>query len=118
MISASAISLMYPQDGIAGYPREAFIDDLVAEAASEIRGCIERGALVQIDFTEARLSVKLDPSKGLLGAFVDLNNRVLARAHRRGTGPGRRPHLSRAATRTRPTARTSTTRSCCPACSA
>ena len=33
---------------------------------------------VQIDFTEARLSLKLDPSKGLLDAFVDLNNRVLA----------------------------------------
>jgi 5-methyltetrahydropteroyltriglutamate--homocysteine methyltransferase len=77
VISASAISLMYPQDGIAGYPREAFIDDLVSEAASEIRGCLERGAIVQIDFTEARLSLKLDPSKGLLDSFVDLNNRVL-----------------------------------------
>jgi methionine synthase II (cobalamin-independent) len=77
VISASAISLMYPGDGIDGYPREAFIEDLVAEAASEIRGCLERGANVQIDFTEARLSIKLDPSKGLLNAFVDLNNRVL-----------------------------------------
>ena len=77
VISASAISLMYPGDGIAGYPREAFIDDLVSEAASEIRGCVERGAIVQIDFTEARLSLKLDPSKGLLDSFVDLNNRVL-----------------------------------------
>ena len=77
VISASAISLMYPGDGIPGYPREAFIDDLVAEAADEIRGCIERGAIVQIDFTEARLSLKLDPSKGLLNAFVDLNNQVL-----------------------------------------
>ena len=78
VISASALSLLYPQDGIAGYPREAFLDDLVAEAASEIRGCIERGAIVQIDFTEARLSLKLDPSKSLLDSFVDLNNRVLA----------------------------------------
>ena len=77
VISASAISLMYPGDGIAGYPREAFIEDLVAEAADEIRGCIERGAIVQVDFTEARLSLKLDPSGGLLGAFVDLNNQVL-----------------------------------------
>jgi len=34
---------------------------------------------VQIDFTEARLSVKLDPSKQLLRAFVGLNNRVLER---------------------------------------
>ena len=78
VISASALSLLYPGDGIDGYPREAFIADLVAEAASEIRGCIERGALVQIDFTEARLSLKLDPSGGLLDAFVDLNNQVLA----------------------------------------
>jgi 5-methyltetrahydropteroyltriglutamate--homocysteine methyltransferase len=42
-----------------------------------MRGCLDRGAIVQIDFTEARLSLKLDPSGGLLGAFVDLNNRVL-----------------------------------------
>lgn len=77
VISASAISLMYPGGGIPGYPREAFIDDLVDEAASEIRGCIERDATVQIDFTEARLSLKLDPSKGLLDSFVELNNRVL-----------------------------------------
>jgi len=79
VISASAISLMYPGDGIAGYPREAFIEDLITEAASEIRGCLERGATVQIDFTEARLSLKLDPSGGLLDAFVDLNNQVLGR---------------------------------------
>src|SRR5512141_1663805 len=79
VISASAISLMYPAGGIEGYPREAFIEDLVNEAASEIRGCLERGADVQIDFTEARLSIKLDPSKGLLDSFVDLNNQVLAR---------------------------------------
>lgn len=78
VISASALSLMYPADGIPGYPREAFLDDLVNEAASEIRGCLERGAIVQIDFTEARLSLKLDPSGGLLDTFVDLNNRVLA----------------------------------------
>ena len=78
VISASAISLMYPGDGIEGYPREAFIEDLVREATSEIRGCLDRGAIVQIDFTEARLSLKLDPSGGLLGAFVDLNNQVLA----------------------------------------
>jgi 5-methyltetrahydropteroyltriglutamate--homocysteine methyltransferase len=77
VISASALSLLYPPDGIAGYAREDFLDDLVAEAAAEIRGCVERGAIVQIDFTEARLSLKLDPSKALLDSFVDLNNRVL-----------------------------------------
>ena len=78
VISASAISLMYPADGIPGYPREAFIEDLVAEAADEMRWCLARGASVQIDFTEARLSLKLDPSKGLLESFVALNNQVLA----------------------------------------
>jgi 5-methyltetrahydropteroyltriglutamate--homocysteine methyltransferase len=80
VISASAISLMYPADGIAGYPQDAFLDDLVDEATSEIRECLALGATsVQIDFTEARLSLKLDPSGGLLQSFVDLNNRVLGR---------------------------------------
>ena len=77
VISASALSLLYPGDALPGYPREAFVEDLVQQAADEIRGCLDRGADVQIDFTEARLSLKLDPSGGLLNAFVDLNNQVL-----------------------------------------
>ena len=80
VISASALSLLYPQGGIAGYPRERFVDDLVAEAEKDIRECLDLGApVVQIDFTEGRLSVKLDPSKALLDSFVELNNRVLER---------------------------------------
>ena len=80
VISASAVSLLYPADGIDGYPREAFLADLVDEAEADIRGCLEAGAHnVQIDFTEARLSLKLDPSGGLLRSFVDLNNQVLDR---------------------------------------
>src|SRR5713101_5306805 len=80
VISASALSLLYPQGGIAGYSREAFVEDLVREAENDIRRCLQAGAYtVQIDFTEGRLSVKLDPSKQLLRAFVDLNNRVLDR---------------------------------------
>lgn len=78
VISASALSLLYPPDGIEGYSQEAFLADLVREAVADIRGCLDRGAHnVQIDFTEGRLSVKLDPSKQLLRSFVDLNNRVL-----------------------------------------
>ena len=78
VISASLLSLLYPQDGIKGYTREQFIADLAREAVADIRGCLDAGAhKVQIDFTEARLSVKLDPSRGLLQQFVDLNNRVL-----------------------------------------
>jgi methionine synthase II (cobalamin-independent) len=79
VISASALSLLYPQGGIPGYPREAFLADLVGEAEKDIRQCLDRGVPVQIDFTEGRLAVKLDPSNGLLNNFVDLNNRVLER---------------------------------------
>lgn len=80
VISASALSLLYPHRGIDGYPREAFVDDLVSEAEADIRGCLDLGVHnVQIDFTEARLAVKLDPSKQLLASFVELNDRVLAR---------------------------------------
>jgi 5-methyltetrahydropteroyltriglutamate--homocysteine methyltransferase len=78
VISASALSLIYPQSGIPGYPNETFLSDLVNEAVTDIRECLERGAAtVQIDFTEARLSLKLDPSGALLQQFVALNNRVL-----------------------------------------
>jgi 5-methyltetrahydropteroyltriglutamate--homocysteine methyltransferase len=80
VISASALSLLYPPDGIDGYPREQFLDDLVAEVERDIRRSLDRGAdSVQIDFTEGRLAVKLDPSKHLLESFVELNNRVLER---------------------------------------
>jgi len=80
VISASALSLLYPGDGIDGYPRDAFVADLVDEAERDIRSCFAAGAeSVQIDFTEGRLSLKLDPSGGLLRSFVDLNNAVLDR---------------------------------------
>ena len=80
VIAPSAISLIYPQDGIDGYPRDAFIADLVNECEKDIRSAFEAGAgSVQIDFTEGRLSCKLDPSRGLLRAFVELNNAVLGR---------------------------------------
>ena len=80
VISASALSLLYPRQGLQGYPREAFIGDLIRENETDIRRCLKRGAYnVQIDFTEGRLSVKLDPSKKLLKSFIELNNRVLDR---------------------------------------
>jgi 5-methyltetrahydropteroyltriglutamate--homocysteine methyltransferase len=79
VISASALSLLYPQSGLPDYPREAFLSDLIAEATRDIRECLKEGAhCVQIDFTEGRLALKLDPSGSLLKAFVDLNNRVLS----------------------------------------
>lgn len=78
VISPSAMCLLYPEAGIEGYPRETFIEDLIGECVADIRSAFDAGAsVVQIDFTEGRLACKLDPSKGLLRQFVDLNNAVL-----------------------------------------
>jgi 5-methyltetrahydropteroyltriglutamate--homocysteine methyltransferase len=80
VISASALSLLYPAAGIPDYPREAFLADLIDEAAADIRSALDAGAaVVQIDFTEARLSLKLDSSGNLLRSFIALNNQVLGR---------------------------------------
>jgi 5-methyltetrahydropteroyltriglutamate--homocysteine methyltransferase len=80
VISASALSLLYPAEAIPGYSREEFLADLIDEAETDIRGALDAGAAcVQIDFTEARLSLKLDPSGGLLRTFVALNNEVIDR---------------------------------------
>jgi 5-methyltetrahydropteroyltriglutamate--homocysteine methyltransferase len=80
VISASALSLLYPSSAIPDYPRDAFLSDLVEEAVADIRRCLDQGAdSVQIDFTEGRLSLKLDPSGALLDSFIALNNRVLER---------------------------------------
>ena len=50
------------------------------EAETDIRDCLQAGAYkVQMDFTEGRLSIKLDPSKSILRSFIDLDNAVLDR---------------------------------------
>ena len=80
VISPSALSLMYPADELPGYSREEFIHDLLHEHETEIRNCLRKGAhKVQIDFTEGRLAVKIDPSGSLLHSFIDLNNLALSR---------------------------------------
>jgi 5-methyltetrahydropteroyltriglutamate--homocysteine methyltransferase len=80
VISVSALSLLYPQGGLAGYSREDYLSAVVAEQEGEIRRCLQKGAhVVQVDFTEARLSIKLDPTLGLLEGFIDLNNLALER---------------------------------------
>src|ERR1700687_5636896 len=78
--SPSALSLMYPAETIPDYSREQFIDDLLREHETEIRRCLKKGAhKVQVDFTEGRLAVKIDPSGNLLSSFIDLNNLALSR---------------------------------------
>jgi 5-methyltetrahydropteroyltriglutamate--homocysteine methyltransferase len=80
VISASALSLLYPQGGVAGYSREEYLGAVVSEQEGEIRRCLQNGVhVVQVDFTEARLSIKLDSSLRLLESFIDLNNLVLER---------------------------------------
>src|SRR5580700_11539729 len=80
VISPSALSLMYPVEGIRDYTREQFIEDLLREHETEVRRCLQKGAhKVQIDFTEARLAMKIDPSGQLLDSFIDLYNLALSR---------------------------------------
>jgi 5-methyltetrahydropteroyltriglutamate--homocysteine methyltransferase len=80
VISPSALSLMYPATAIPGYSREEFIQDLLREHETEIRRCLQKGAYaVQVDFTEGRFSMKIDPSGGLLHSFIELNNLALSR---------------------------------------
>lgn len=65
VISPSALSLMYPAEGIEGYSREEFINDLLREHETEIRLCLAKGAhKVQIDFTEGRLAIKIHRAGG------------------------------------------------------
>ncbi len=80
VISPSALSLMYPVEEIPGYSREQFIQDLLHEHETEVRACLQKGAhKVQIDFTEGRFTIKVDPSGKLLHSFIDLNNLALSR---------------------------------------
>jgi 5-methyltetrahydropteroyltriglutamate--homocysteine methyltransferase len=80
VISPSALSLMYPAEDIPGYSRDQFIADLLDEHETEIKRCLAQGAhKVQIDFTEGRLAMKIDPTGELLSSFIDLNNLALSR---------------------------------------
>ena len=80
IIAASAISMVYPPESIQGYSRDQFLCDLIDEVERDIRQCLNEGAdSVQMDFTEARLAIKIDPSMKLLEDFIEINNWVLDR---------------------------------------
>jgi len=80
VISPSALSLLYPAEALPGYSRKEFIADLLDEHETEVRRCLGKGAhAVQIDFTEGRLAMKIDPSGALLNSFIEMNNLALAR---------------------------------------
>jgi 5-methyltetrahydropteroyltriglutamate--homocysteine methyltransferase len=80
IITPSALSMVYPKATIRDYSHEQFMNDLINESEKDIRLCLESGAhCVQLDFTEARFSLKVDPTGQLLKGFVQLNNQVLDR---------------------------------------
>lgn len=80
VISASFQTLFYPDREIPEYTRNQFVADLVSEHQTEIQRCLDKGAhAVQVDFTEGRTAVKLDPSGGLLRSFIAVNNMALDR---------------------------------------
>ena len=80
VISPSALSLMYPENGIAGYPREAFIEDLSA-STSPRSGVPCRPARTPCKSISPRLGSpsRSTPTGGLLASFIDLNNLALSR---------------------------------------
>ena len=80
VLSPSAFSLLYPAADLDGYPREAFLQDLLDAHEAEVRAAFEQGARwVQIDFSDARLALALDPGGRLLEGLVHLNSLALAR---------------------------------------
>jgi uncharacterized protein (DUF427 family) len=75
VIASSALSLLHPQNEIPGCSREPFLAD---NGETDIRQCLDAcAAAVQLDFTEWRPAVRLDPSKGVLPDFVALNSTML-----------------------------------------
>jgi 5-methyltetrahydropteroyltriglutamate--homocysteine methyltransferase len=80
VIAPSALSLVYNGGAIEHYSKEQFLNDLLDEAEKDVRQCLEAGAdKVQLDFTEARLSLKWDESGKLLQQFIDINNKLFDR---------------------------------------
>ena len=118
VISPSALSLMYPAERTSRLlARPSSLTTCCASTRPRSGAVCEKGAhKVQIDFTEGRLAVKIDPSGQVANSFIDLNNLALSRFtadERKRIGV----HTCPAAIAIPPTARTSTTPSCCPACS-
>lgn len=80
VIAPSTLSLVYPEETIDNYSREQFLHDLLNQAEKDVRLCLEEGAeRVQLDFPDAQLSLKLDPTGKLLKHLVHINNMLLDR---------------------------------------
>jgi 5-methyltetrahydropteroyltriglutamate--homocysteine methyltransferase len=79
MVKPAPITI--PTEPIGSIPKPVdLIDDLLSEHETEIRRCLKKGThKVQVDFTEGRLAVEIDPSGHLLNSFIDLNNLAVPR---------------------------------------
>ena len=118
VISASAISLLYPPEGIDGYPREEFLADLVNEAETRHQA-LARGWRVlrpgRLHRGEALLEAR--PSGGLLRRLRRAQQPGAAALLGRGAPAARRPHLPGRRPRLDPQRRRRLCRSCCRRCS-
>ena len=83
VISASALSLLYPAEGLPGYSRESFLADLIDEAERDIRECLEGGAARVCKLTSPRAgchsSSTLRARLLTILQHLVVNNRVLGR---------------------------------------
>lgn len=84
IISASALALAYQKD-VPGYPKEAFVEDVLNYLETDARKLLRAGAShVQIDVTEAPILFQLAGRDGVR-QVVDLNNELLKRLPREKT---------------------------------
>ena len=94
VISASALSLLYPQEGIDGYSREEFLADLKREAGADIRRSLARGAhCVQVDFTRSAALSEARPVRGAAAQLRRAEQRRLGRFLGGRAEPARSAHL-------------------------
>ena len=77
VISPSALSLMYPDQEFPVI-RARSLSMIFERARDRDSPLLEGAHKVQVDFTEGRLAIKIDPSGNLLQSLIDLNNLALA----------------------------------------
>lgn len=84
IISPSALALAYQKD-VDGYPKDAFIHDVLAYLEADAKGLLAAGAShVQIDVTEAPIFFQLAGKEGVR-QVIALNNELLGRLPREKT---------------------------------
>lgn len=84
IISPSALALAYQKD-VSGYPKEAFVQDVLGYLEGDAKAVLKEGAShVQVDVTEAPIFFQLAGADGVR-QVIELNNELLARLPREKT---------------------------------